>query len=177
MSYLEVLRLAAPETVLAITVLLVPSVIAEIAADCDRTPAQVVLRWLIQRSVVAIPKSVHKERIVENFDVLDFELSAEDMGRIASLDQKASSFFDHRDPEIHDHVRVVPNTFRPQGADPGGHDEPDRERERHEGEVVERVGRHASAREPAPDRGRGSARGDHSLARERADQCARGRGR
>ncbi len=49
---------------------------------------------------MAIPKSVHEERIVENFDVFDFELSPEDMHAIASLDQKASSFFDHRDPEM-----------------------------------------------------------------------------
>ena len=71
-----------------------------IGAKYKKSVAQVVLRWLIQRSVVAIPKSVHKERIVENFAVFDFELSADDMGRIASLDQKASSFFDHRDPEM-----------------------------------------------------------------------------
>ena len=58
------------------------------------------LRWLTQRGVVAIPKSVHKERIVENFNIFDFELSSADMAAILALDQKRSSFFDHRDPEI-----------------------------------------------------------------------------
>lgn len=62
--------------------------------------AQVVLRWLIQRGVVSIPKSVHPSRIRENFDVFNFELSAEDMAAIATLDQNQSSFFDHRDPAI-----------------------------------------------------------------------------
>jgi 2,5-diketo-D-gluconate reductase A len=62
--------------------------------------AQVVLRWLIQRGVVAIPKSVRKERMAENFAIFDFALDAEDLGAIATLDQKASSFFDHRDPAM-----------------------------------------------------------------------------
>ncbi|OPY79445.1 MAG: Glyoxal reductase [Syntrophus sp. PtaU1.Bin005] len=66
----------------------------------DKTIAQVVLRWLTQRGVVAIPKSVRRERMVENFDVLGFDLSKEDMAAIASLDQKQSSFFDHRDPAM-----------------------------------------------------------------------------
>lgn len=71
-----------------------------IAAKYNKSLAQVVLRWLTQRGVVAIPKSVRKERMEENFNIFDFELSAEDMTAITTLDMKASSFFDHRDPEI-----------------------------------------------------------------------------
>lgn len=59
-----------------------------------------VLRWLTKRGVVGIPKFVRKERIVKNFNVFDFELSAGDMAAIATLDTKASAFFDHRDPKI-----------------------------------------------------------------------------
>lgn len=62
--------------------------------------AQVVLRWLIQRNIVTIPKSVRKERMAENFSVFDFELDQEEVAAIASLDQKSSSFFDHRDPAM-----------------------------------------------------------------------------
>lgn len=61
--------------------------------------AQVVLRWLNQRGIVAIPKSVRKERMAENFAILDFELDQSDLALIATLDQKTSSFFDHRDPD------------------------------------------------------------------------------
>jgi diketogulonate reductase-like aldo/keto reductase len=75
-------------------------VLLALGAKHRKSVAQVVLRWLIQRGVVAIPKSVHAERIVENFDVFDFELDPDDMAQIASLDQKVSSFFDHRDPEM-----------------------------------------------------------------------------
>ena len=61
--------------------------------------AQVVLRWLYQRGIVAIPKSVRKERMAENFAIFDFELDHDDLASIATLDQRESSFFDHRDPE------------------------------------------------------------------------------
>ncbi|HUI30225.1 MAG TPA: aldo/keto reductase [Candidatus Acidoferrales bacterium] len=71
-----------------------------IADKHKRTVAQVILRWLTQRGVVVIPKSVHKERIIENFNVFDFELSHEDMDSIATVDMKVSSFFDHRNPEM-----------------------------------------------------------------------------
>jgi len=64
-----------------------------------KTVAQVVLRWLIQREVVAIPKSVRKDRIEENFDVFDFELSSDEMTAIAAMDTETSLFFDHRDPD------------------------------------------------------------------------------
>jgi 2,5-diketo-D-gluconate reductase A len=71
-----------------------------IADKYNKSIAQVVVRWLTQRGVVAIPKSVKKERIKENFNIFDFELSFEDLTSIESLDMKTSQFFDHRDPEI-----------------------------------------------------------------------------
>lgn len=70
-----------------------------IAQKHDKTIAQVVLRWLNLRGIVAIPKSVRKERMAENFAIFDFMLDDADVEAIATLDQKASSFFDHRDPE------------------------------------------------------------------------------
>src|SRR6185312_9552877 len=66
----------------------------------NKTIAQVILRWLTQRGVVAIPKSVRKERMEENFNSLDFELSAEEMEAIKTLDTNKSYFFDHRDPAM-----------------------------------------------------------------------------
>src|SRR6478672_8061542 len=66
----------------------------------NKSVAQVVIRWLTQRVVVAIPKSVRKERMKENFNSLDFELSANDMDAIKTLDTNASLFFDHRDPNM-----------------------------------------------------------------------------
>jgi len=75
-------------------------VLRSIASKHRKTVAQIILRWLTQRGVVAIPKSVRKERIEENFDVFDVQLTPEDMAAIATLDRKESSFFDHRDPEI-----------------------------------------------------------------------------
>lgn len=63
-----------------------------------KTVAQVILRWHLQRGIVVIPKSTHIERMEENFNVFDFELTANDMNTIASLDKKQSSFFSHTDP-------------------------------------------------------------------------------
>ena len=74
--------------------------ISEIAAKHNKTVAQVILRWELQRGIVVIPKSVHKERMKENFDVFGFELSEEDMKTMASLDKKESSFFSHTDPNM-----------------------------------------------------------------------------
>lgn len=71
-----------------------------IAGKYNKTVAQTILRWLTQRGIVAIPKSVRKERIIENFNIFDFELSQEDMDAIVTLDTKVSSFFDHRDPNM-----------------------------------------------------------------------------
>lgn len=75
-------------------------VLESIAAKHNKSVAQVILRWLTQREVVVIPKSVRKERIVENFNIFDFELSQDDMEKIALLDTKQSLFFSHRDPEM-----------------------------------------------------------------------------
>ena len=71
-----------------------------IAQQYNKTIAQVILRWLTQRGVIAIPKSVRRERMEENFNSLDFELSAEDMEAIKTLDTSESLFFDHRDPAM-----------------------------------------------------------------------------
>ncbi|NQX62966.1 aldo/keto reductase [Paenibacillus qinlingensis] len=74
--------------------------LVSIAEKHKKSVAQVVLRWLTQREVVVIPKSVRKERIIENFSIFDFELSHEDMASITTLDTKQSLFFSHRDPEM-----------------------------------------------------------------------------
>ena len=71
-----------------------------IAGKYQKTVGQIILRWLTQRGVVAIPKSVRQERIVENFTIFDFDLSPEDMVAMRTLDTKTSSFFDHRDPNV-----------------------------------------------------------------------------
>jgi len=75
-------------------------VLLSIAGKYQKTVAQVILRWLTQRGVVVIPKSVRKERMSENFNIFDFELSPADMEAIVALDMKVSSFFDHRDPQV-----------------------------------------------------------------------------
>ena len=71
-------------------------VLSSIAKKYNKTIAQVALRWNVQRGVVVIPKSVHKERIVENFNIWDFELSPEDMDKISALDKGYSEICDHR---------------------------------------------------------------------------------
>ncbi|MGW7319190.1 aldo/keto reductase [Streptomyces sp. NPDC054854] len=71
-----------------------------IAAAHGKSVAQVVLRWLVQRGVVVIPKSVRPERMAENLDVFDFELTPDEMAAVAALDTGESLFFDHRDPAM-----------------------------------------------------------------------------
>jgi 2,5-diketo-D-gluconate reductase A len=75
-------------------------ILATIAQAHGKSVAQVILRWLTQRAVVAIPKSIRKERMAENLNIFDFKLSPEEMGSIKGLDTKTSSFFDHRDPNV-----------------------------------------------------------------------------
>lgn len=74
--------------------------LTSIGEKYNKSVAQVVLRWLIQRGIVVIPKSVRKERMKENFEVFDFELTAEDMQTIQPMDTDQSLFFSHRDPAI-----------------------------------------------------------------------------
>ena len=75
-------------------------VLVSIAAKYNKSVAQIVLRWLTQRGVVVIPKSVRKERIIENFNIFDFQLNDDDMDTIKKLDTGKSLFLDHRDPAI-----------------------------------------------------------------------------
>ena len=70
----------------------------DIGRKYGKTTAQVMLRWNIQRGVVVLPKSVHKDRMEQNLNVFDFVLGDEDMAKIAALDTKTSSFFSHYDP-------------------------------------------------------------------------------
>ena len=74
-------------------------VLEEIGKKYGKSVAQVALRWLIQRDVIIIPKSVHIERMKQNLDIFDFELTDEDMAAIKALDMDQSLFFDHHDPE------------------------------------------------------------------------------
>lgn len=71
-----------------------------IAANHNKSVAQVILRWVVQRGIIALAKTTSRERMVENISVFDFELSAEELAAIATLDTKTSSFFDHRDPAM-----------------------------------------------------------------------------
>lgn len=75
-------------------------VLQAIGEKYGKTTAQVILRWQLQRNIVVIPKSTHKERMAQNLDVFDFTLSSEDMQAIAALDTKTSSFFSHQDPAM-----------------------------------------------------------------------------
>lgn len=75
-------------------------ILVSIAEKHNKSVAQVILRWLTQRGVVAIPKSVRKERIIENFNIYDFELNQEEMKIITTLDTNKSLFFSHNDPEM-----------------------------------------------------------------------------
>ncbi|WP_367297294.1 aldo/keto reductase [Loigolactobacillus coryniformis] len=72
--------------------------IGQIAKKYGKTNGQVILRWLLQRGITVIPKSVHRERMAENLAVFDFELTTAEMQTMATLDKKESQFFDHRDP-------------------------------------------------------------------------------
>lgn len=75
-------------------------ILINIAQNYNKSVAQVILRWLTQRGIIAIPKSVRKERMKENFEIFDFNLSEAEIQIIATLDNKISLFFDHRDPNM-----------------------------------------------------------------------------
>jgi 2,5-diketo-D-gluconate reductase A len=75
-------------------------VLAAIGAKCGKSVGQVVLRWLIQRDIVVLAKSVRKEQMAENLNVFELQLDDADMARIATLETGKSSFFSHRDPAI-----------------------------------------------------------------------------
>lgn len=74
--------------------------LGEIGKKYGKSIPQVALRWLLQRGVIIIPKSTHKERMAENLNIFDFELTADDMARIQTLDTGKSLFFDHHDAEV-----------------------------------------------------------------------------
>lgn len=83
-------------------------ILSEIAKNHGKTVAQVILRWNIQRGIVVIPKSVHKERIEENINIFDFELSKEEMEKIATLDTGHTEIIDHYDWKIAEMLNNVP---------------------------------------------------------------------
>ncbi|MNP75215.1 Glyoxal reductase [compost metagenome] len=72
----------------------------EVGKKYGKSVGQVVLRWIYQRGIVSLAKSVRKERMIENFNILDFELSAMEMTQIAAMDTATSAFFSHRDPAM-----------------------------------------------------------------------------
>lgn len=80
-------------------------VLVTIAQEHSKSVAQVILRWLMQRDVVAVCKSVHKERMAQNLDIFDFSLTEQDMEQIAALNVKNSLFFDHQSPETVDFMK------------------------------------------------------------------------
>lgn len=91
--------------------------LAAIGRKYGKTVAQVVLRWHLQRGVVVIPKSTHKERMQENLNVFDFALSDEEMAVIAGLDKKQSAFFSHQDPNMVGwFVKMVDARRQPHGS-------------------------------------------------------------
>lgn len=75
-------------------------VLLSIASKYKKSIAQVILRWLVQREIIALAKSTRKERMMENISVFDFEISAEDLALITTIDTKTSCFFDHRNPDM-----------------------------------------------------------------------------
>lgn len=75
-------------------------ILKKIGQKYGKTTAQVMLRWHIQRGVIVIPKSVHKERMIENLNVFDFSLDEDDMKQIAQMDTATSAFFSHQDPAM-----------------------------------------------------------------------------
>lgn len=78
--------------------------LAEIGRAHDKSVGQVILRWLYQRGIVSLAKSVHQERMAENIAIFDFELSDAEMAKIKALDKRKSAFFDHRDPKMVDRL-------------------------------------------------------------------------
>jgi 2,5-diketo-D-gluconate reductase A len=89
-------------------------VLVSLSRKHQKSVAQIVLRWLTQRGIVAIPKSVRRERIAENFDVFGFQLSSDDMQAVAALDAGKSLFLDHRDPAT---VKWLGEVKYPLGSD------------------------------------------------------------
>lgn len=79
-------------------------VLSEIGAKYNKSVAQVILRYLIENNVVVIPKSTHKERMIENINVFDFELTEDDKKAIKSLDEEESAFFSHYDPQTVEYI-------------------------------------------------------------------------
>ncbi|WP_120951167.1 aldo/keto reductase [Helicobacter sp. L8] len=83
-------------------------ILQQIAKKHHKTPAQVILRWLLQRQISVVFKSAKKERIVENGQIFDFRLDSEDLAQIATIDTRQSVFFDHREPKGLEYLRTIP---------------------------------------------------------------------